>query len=467
MGFSVILFGTPLGYQYEKIDNSTGAIVCPDSMANKFDSFDVHKLGLRPSEQIWVMFKQIAEDGQSVIGFGLYQSAYEYNQDRSGGYYGVGLLLQDVNCSDFEELKSITERIFSSTSKVMLKNNKHTEEHYQKLKNQLIASSQFDNLMEKINSLLINPTAFNEDLAKLTPSYLYTFNKNISKVFDLLMKNKNHFDSFVCFGIDTPETKQSIEQLGNKKLYSTKDLIAQLDAEIKNGAINTKENRLRSSYQAVLNAKKQNEKNLDELSTLLQTNTQKIDQLELSRQSLITETHSIEQNKKANEVQLEENKKELDILKLEMKKFEQETGRELLVAKTKPTPPLPEVFPDSFLPSSSNAAIFDVFGSRNEVSMNNTRVTSDNHQQGQTPNRSRQQPRQSRSHRSDEPSSIVSIVAWVIIFVLIGILAVIIYKHFFPEITHNSQSIPNATQSKDIKNDFDNQATPHEKQEED
>lgn len=458
MGFSVVLFGTPLGYKYEKIDIPTGDSVCPDSMA-RFDSFEVHKLGLRPSEQIWVIFKQMTEDGQSVIGLGLYQSAYEYNQDRSGGYYGVGLLLQDVNCNDFEKLKNITERIFSLTSKFILENNKHNDGSYKDLKSALINHGTFNNCKEEISSLLINETVPDEDLAKLKPSYLYACSKDISKTFDFLMKNKDHFDSFVCFGIDTPETKQSIEQLGNKKLYSTKDLITQLDTEIKNGVVNTKESRLRSAYQTMINAKKQSEKQSEELSNLLKTKTQKIKQLELDIQSLGAEAQEIEQERQVNQEELEDNKERLAALKLEMKQFGQETGRELLVAKPKQQQPETETLSYPRSSSSPNLVKFDEWPSN---------VPSGSYQQrGQPQNGSGQRRRSHhQSHNKSSDGNMLFIVLCVVVIALMILVFTLFYKDIFPDTTHNSDKKPNIIQpkEKDKANDFDNHASPNEKQ---
>ena len=259
-----------------------------------------------------------------------------------------------------------------------------------------------------------------------------------TKFFYFLIKNKAHFDSFVCFGIDTNETMKSVEQLGNKKLYSPKDLIAQLDKEIENGVINAKENRLRSSYQAALNDKQHSEKKLEELDILLQTNTQKIDQLELSKQSLVSEIHRIGQDKQANEAQLEANKNVLAELTSEMKRFGKETGRELLVAKPKPMPAITET-----LQGLSQSSFGD---------LGYDRVASDYIQNSHRTNKSTQQPRQTRSHRSDGSNSI-SIVLIGLCIIAIGLIIAVVYiviKDSKPNVKWKSENIINGTQQ-DVK----------------
>jgi hypothetical protein len=342
MGFSIVLFGTPLGYQYQKIDYPMDGGVCADSMSTNFDSLAVHKLGLQPSEKIWVCFKQKTAENSITIGIGLYQSAYEYNQNRSGGYYGVGVLLQDLTFNNTSETLELIRNLLKNSSQLILKNNKHIEDNYLSLMRKLSTTPAFnDKIINPLSLNLVTMPQTENDPAKLSPDSFYTYSSDITRIFDFLIRNECHFASFVCFGIDTPETKKSIETLRSKKLFTDSELISELKRLIKIGSTSTKEDRLRRTYSNTIAQKKQYEFSLDESRDNLNINQEKLNQLKAEQQSIENSIQTIEENIETLKNQLNGTNESIEEIKEEMINFTKETGIPLLTPR-KPKTERPE-----------------------------------------------------------------------------------------------------------------------------
>jgi hypothetical protein len=92
MRFALTIFGTPDGFDSQ---SSGDEALSGRSLTSKFDSLGFSKTEIPHAVPVYGLFKKQSEVGE-LLGIGIFSNARENNENRPGGYLGVGVLLQDT-----------------------------------------------------------------------------------------------------------------------------------------------------------------------------------------------------------------------------------------------------------------------------------------------------------------------------------------------------------------------------------